>query len=238
MADRIRVARIGAAHGVRGEVKLWSFTEDPLAVAQLRPAGNRRRHAAFRDRDAARRPRIIWSRASTASRDRDAAESLRNLDLLRAARAPAADRRGRHVLSRRPDRARGGDAGRRGARHRASRCIISAPATHRDHAGRRRRAAAAAVHRSDRAEDRSQGATQIVVVPPAEIEARGRLSMWRASVLTIFPEMFPGPARRKPRRQGAAFRHLVARRHRHPRRTPPTSTAPSTTRRPAAGPAW
>ncbi len=26
------VARIGAAHGVRGEVKLWPFTDDPLAV--------------------------------------------------------------------------------------------------------------------------------------------------------------------------------------------------------------
>src|SRR5579871_5899217 len=26
------VARIGAAHGVRGAVKLWTFTEDPLAV--------------------------------------------------------------------------------------------------------------------------------------------------------------------------------------------------------------
>ncbi|AMN38931.1 ribosome maturation factor RimM [Rhodoplanes sp. Z2-YC6860] len=33
MADRICVAQIGAAHGVRGEVRLWSFTEDPMAVA-------------------------------------------------------------------------------------------------------------------------------------------------------------------------------------------------------------
>lgn len=29
---QICVARIGAAHGVRGAVKLWTFTEDPLAV--------------------------------------------------------------------------------------------------------------------------------------------------------------------------------------------------------------
>ena len=29
---RICIARIGAAHGVRGAVKLWTFTEDPLAV--------------------------------------------------------------------------------------------------------------------------------------------------------------------------------------------------------------
>lgn len=32
MAAPICVARIGAAHGVRGAVKLWTFTEDPLAV--------------------------------------------------------------------------------------------------------------------------------------------------------------------------------------------------------------
>jgi 16S rRNA processing protein RimM len=31
------VARIGAAHGVRGAVKLWTFTEDPLAVQGYGP---------------------------------------------------------------------------------------------------------------------------------------------------------------------------------------------------------
>jgi 16S rRNA processing protein RimM len=34
---RICVARIGAAHGVRGEVKLWPFTEDPMAVLHYGP---------------------------------------------------------------------------------------------------------------------------------------------------------------------------------------------------------
>jgi 16S rRNA processing protein RimM len=33
----ICVARIGAAHGVRGAVKLWPFTEDPLAVTRYGP---------------------------------------------------------------------------------------------------------------------------------------------------------------------------------------------------------
>jgi 16S rRNA processing protein RimM len=33
----ICVARIGAAHGVRGAVKLWTFTEDPLAVRHYGP---------------------------------------------------------------------------------------------------------------------------------------------------------------------------------------------------------
>jgi 16S rRNA processing protein RimM len=31
------VARIGAAHGVRGAVRLWTFTEDPLAVKDYGP---------------------------------------------------------------------------------------------------------------------------------------------------------------------------------------------------------
>jgi 16S rRNA processing protein RimM len=34
VAAPICVARIGAAHGVRGEVKLWTFTEDPLAITR------------------------------------------------------------------------------------------------------------------------------------------------------------------------------------------------------------
>jgi len=31
--DRVCVARIGAPHGVRGEVRLWVFTEHPMAIA-------------------------------------------------------------------------------------------------------------------------------------------------------------------------------------------------------------
>jgi 16S rRNA processing protein RimM len=37
MPDKVCVARIGAAHGVRGAVKLWSFTEDPFAVKDYGP---------------------------------------------------------------------------------------------------------------------------------------------------------------------------------------------------------
>ena len=37
MAAPICVARIGAAHGVRGAVKLWTFTDDPLAVKRYGP---------------------------------------------------------------------------------------------------------------------------------------------------------------------------------------------------------
>jgi 16S rRNA processing protein RimM len=37
VAAQICVARIGAAHGVRGAVKLWTFTEEPLAVMKYGP---------------------------------------------------------------------------------------------------------------------------------------------------------------------------------------------------------
>ncbi|MCA1454869.1 ribosome maturation factor RimM [Bradyrhizobium sp. BRP22] len=37
MPAPVCVARIGAAHGVRGAVKLWTFTEDPLAVKHYGP---------------------------------------------------------------------------------------------------------------------------------------------------------------------------------------------------------
>ena len=36
-SKRICVARIGAAHGIRGEMRLWPFTADPLAVAAYGP---------------------------------------------------------------------------------------------------------------------------------------------------------------------------------------------------------
>jgi 16S rRNA processing protein RimM len=80
VAERIRVARIGAAHGVRGEVKLWSFTQDPLAVADYGP---------LETEDGARRFEIETLRpakdflvARLAGIDtRDAAAGLCNLDL-------------------------------------------------------------------------------------------------------------------------------------------------------------
>lgn len=37
MSALVCVARIGAAHGVRGAVKLWTFTQDPFAVKRYGP---------------------------------------------------------------------------------------------------------------------------------------------------------------------------------------------------------
>jgi 16S rRNA processing protein RimM len=41
MAAPVCVARIGAPHGVRGAVKLWTFTEDPLAVQHYGPLASK-----------------------------------------------------------------------------------------------------------------------------------------------------------------------------------------------------
>ena len=41
VAAPICVARIGAAHGVRGAVKLWTFTGDPFAVERYGPLATR-----------------------------------------------------------------------------------------------------------------------------------------------------------------------------------------------------
>jgi 16S rRNA processing protein RimM len=50
---QICVARIGAAHGVRGAVKLWTFTEDPMAVMQYGPLATE---------DGARRFEVVGAR--------------------------------------------------------------------------------------------------------------------------------------------------------------------------------
>jgi 16S rRNA processing protein RimM len=55
MAAPVCVARIGAAHGVRGAVKLWTFTEDPLAVQSYGP---------LMTKDGARRFEIAQLRAA------------------------------------------------------------------------------------------------------------------------------------------------------------------------------
>ena len=41
MPSQICVARIGAPHGVRGQVRLWTFTEAPLAVKDYGPLASK-----------------------------------------------------------------------------------------------------------------------------------------------------------------------------------------------------
>jgi 16S rRNA processing protein RimM len=80
VANRICVARIGAAHGVRGEVKLWSFTEDPAAVAQYGPLETQDGTRCF-EIEALRAAKDHFVARIAGVNDRDAAESLRNIEL-------------------------------------------------------------------------------------------------------------------------------------------------------------
>jgi len=80
VADRICVARIGAAHGVRGEVKLWSFTEDPAAVATYGPLETQDGAQRF-EIEALRPAKDHFVARIAGVVDRDAAEKLRNLEL-------------------------------------------------------------------------------------------------------------------------------------------------------------
>lgn len=80
MTARICVAKIGAAHGVRGEVKLWPFTEDPLAVTRYGPLTTKDGARAFeviRAREA--KGFLVASFKGVASRND--AEALNGLEL-------------------------------------------------------------------------------------------------------------------------------------------------------------
>ena len=78
--DRVCVAQIGAPHGVRGEVRLWPFTEDPMALPD---------YGLLQSEDGAQQFRIETLRPAKdhlvarlqGVADRTAAERLKNLKL-------------------------------------------------------------------------------------------------------------------------------------------------------------
>ena len=91
MAASICVARIGAAHGVRGAVKLWTFTQDPLAVT---------RYGLLTTKDGARQFEVASARQAgdhlvatlKGITSRDEAERLNGLELYVAReKLPATD---------------------------------------------------------------------------------------------------------------------------------------------------
>ncbi|MGJ5009261.1 ribosome maturation factor RimM [Bradyrhizobium oligotrophicum] len=80
MSKLICVARIGAAHGVRGEVRLWTFTEDPLAVLHFGPLTTKDGSRSF-EVAKAREAKDHLVAAIKGVTDRNAAERLNGLEL-------------------------------------------------------------------------------------------------------------------------------------------------------------
>jgi len=80
MVERVRIGKIGAAHGVRGEVRLFAYTEEPLAI---------RSYGELEDESGARRFRIASVRPAKdhlvarfeGIEDRNAAEALTHVEL-------------------------------------------------------------------------------------------------------------------------------------------------------------
>jgi 16S rRNA processing protein RimM len=77
--QRICVARLGAAHGVRGDVKLWSFTADPAAVAGYGPFETADGRVV--EIEALRPAKEFFVARLKGVADRTAAERLRNVEL-------------------------------------------------------------------------------------------------------------------------------------------------------------
>jgi 16S rRNA processing protein RimM len=80
VAERICVAQIGGAHGIRGEVKLRSFTADPLAVKDYGVLESEDGAASFAI-EALRPAKGYLVARLRGVRDRNAAEQLTNLRL-------------------------------------------------------------------------------------------------------------------------------------------------------------
>jgi 16S rRNA processing protein RimM len=78
--NRVCVAQIGAAHGIRGEVRLRSFTEDPLAVMSYGPLQSEDGRRSF-EIEALRPAKDIFVARLKGINDRNAAERLTNLKL-------------------------------------------------------------------------------------------------------------------------------------------------------------
>ncbi|MFK4386630.1 16S rRNA processing protein RimM [Bradyrhizobium sp. USDA 336] len=91
MSALVCVARIGAAHGVRGAVKLWTFTEDPFAVRRYGPLSTkdgRRQFEIAQVREA--KDHLVATFKGVATRDE--AERLNGIELYVARdKLPATD---------------------------------------------------------------------------------------------------------------------------------------------------
>jgi 16S rRNA processing protein RimM len=86
--QRICVARLGAAHGVRGEVRLWSFTAEPAAIFDYAPFETA--DGRVIEIETLRPAKDFFVVRLKGVADRNAAEALRNVELfVPRARLPA-----------------------------------------------------------------------------------------------------------------------------------------------------
>jgi len=91
VAERICVAQIGGAHGTRGEVRLKSFTADPMAVMDYGALETEDGTATF-EIESLRPAKSHWVAQLRDVRDRNAAERLANVKLfVPRDRLPAAE---------------------------------------------------------------------------------------------------------------------------------------------------
>jgi 16S rRNA processing protein RimM len=77
---RLLMGRIGAAHGVRGEVRIQSFTEDPLALASYGPLSTDRPGLIIEIETARATTNVLVARLKGVT-DRTAAEKLNGVEL-------------------------------------------------------------------------------------------------------------------------------------------------------------
>jgi 16S rRNA processing protein RimM len=80
VTERVCIAQIGAAHGVRGELRLKSFTEDPLSVTRYGPLETEDGKRRFEIETARPAKDMLVVRLNGVA-DRAAAERLTNLRL-------------------------------------------------------------------------------------------------------------------------------------------------------------
>src|ERR1700748_3573678 len=83
MADahkRLLMGRIGAAHGIKGEVRIQSFTEEPLALASYGPLSTSRPGLTIEIEHARATTNVLVARLKGIA-DRTAAEKLNGVEL-------------------------------------------------------------------------------------------------------------------------------------------------------------
>jgi 16S rRNA processing protein RimM len=77
---KLLLGRIGAAHGIRGEVRIQSFTEDPLAIATYGPLATNRPGLTITILTARTTTNVLVARLEGVN-DRTAAEKLNGVEL-------------------------------------------------------------------------------------------------------------------------------------------------------------